>query len=231
MQAVPFAPLPAQQTYGGVAYEEMESAQLAQMALVTKGVSELHPDYLAYEALSEILSGGGSSRLYRTLVNKTSLTNDVGAGIIAYQHLGQFGVFLGTKPEKMRDAIALIYKELRSLSKNLTRAELDKAKAQMEMTTLSSIETNNDACDYYGKNLLVSGKVETAAAISAQIRNISEDDIKRIVNTILSGDPVLTAIVPHGTDLARLPDFADLVALRDDSAPQSQKNASSPKPC
>lgn len=226
MQAVPFAPLPAQQTFGGVAYEEMESAQLAQLALVTKGVSELHPDYLAYEALSEILSGGGSSRLYRTLVNKTSLTNDVGAGIIAYQHLGQFGVFLGTKPEKMRDAIALIYKELRSLSKNLTRTELDKAKAQMEMSTLSSIETNNDACDYYGKNLLVSGKVETAAEISAQIRNISEDDIKRIVNTILSGDPVLTAIVPQGTDLARLPDYADLVALRDDSVPQSQKNAS-----
>ncbi len=231
MKAVPFEPLPAQQTYGGVAYEEMESAQLAQLALVTTGVSELHPDYLAYEALSEILSGGGSSRLYRALVNKTSLTNDVGAGVIAYQHLGQFGVFLGTKPEKTREAISVIYKELRALSHNLTREELDKAKAQMEMSTLSSIETNNDACDYYGKDLLVSGKVETTAEISARIRQITEDDIKRIVKTILSGDPVLTAIIPQGTDQAKLPTYADVIALRDGNpAPDLAKTSHHPKP-
>ena len=218
MKAVPFAPLPEQETYGGVAYEEMESAQLAQLALVTKGVSERHPDYLAYEALGEILSGGGSSRLYRALVNKTSLTNDVGAGTIAYQHLGQFGFFLATKPERTRDAVALIYKELRALARNLTKEELDKAKAQMEMTALSSIETNNDACDYYGKDLLVTGKVETTAEICARIRKITMEDIQRILATLLSGDPVLAAIIPQGTDRAILPDYDALLTLRDAQA-------------
>lgn len=215
MHPVPFAPLPAQKAACGVAYEEMESAQLAQIALATAAVSELHPDYLAYEALGEILSGGGSSRLYRALVNRTSLTNDVGAGAIAYQHLGQFGVFLATRPEKIRAALTLIYQELRQLADNLADAELDKAKAQMEMAALSSIETNNDACDYYGKNLLITGKVETTAQICERIRQITPADIRRIVGTLIAGDPVLAAIIPVGTDRTLLPDYPELLTLRD----------------
>ncbi len=223
MPSVPFAPLPEQKAGGGVAYEEMESAQLCQISLAMKGVSEIHPDHEAYEALGAVLAGGGSSRLYKIFVNQTSLTNNVGAGAISYQHCGQFGVFLSTRADRTKEAVQTIYNELRAVTKNLTNAELNKVKAQMEMDALSSIETNNDACDTYGQDVLARGKVETTAEICARIQKLTLSDIKRVAKDILAADPAFVGVVPQGTDRSLLPTHQEVLAFRDSTGPAAVK--------
>lgn len=230
MPFVPFAPLPEQKAGGGVAYDEMETAQLCQVSLAVQGVPEIHPDHEAYEALGAVLAGGGSSRLYKIFVNQTSLTNSVSAGAIAYQHCGQFGVFLSTRADRTKEAVQTIYNELRAVTKNLTNAELNKVKAQMEMDALSSIETNNDACDTYGKDVLARGKVETTAEICARIQKLKLSDLKRVARDILAADPAFVGIIPAGTDRKLLPSYQDVLAFRDNAGPaQSKKNRPQPE--
>lgn len=223
MPSVPFAPLPEQIPQGGVAYDEMETAQLCQVTLAMKGVPEIHPDYEAYEALGAVLAGGGSSRLYKIFVNQTSLTDSVGAGALSYQHCGQFGVFLSTRADRTKEAVETIYNELRNVTKNLTDDELNKVKAQMEMDALSSIETNNDACDHYGSDVLVRGKVETTAEICARLQNLTLADIKRVAADILASDPVFVGIIPQGTDRNLLPTYQEVLSFRGSTGPATVK--------
>lgn len=215
MPAVPFAPLPTPKAQGGVAYEEMEAANTCQVALIAEAVPEYHPDKPAYDALGLILAGGDSSRLVKTLVHKKSLTSGIGAGVIGYTNAGQFGIFLSTGADKVKDALHAVYSEMRALNKNLTTAELNKVKAQLEMSVVAGLESNSDICDNYAKDALATGKPVLPAEISAQIQNLSLADIKRVAKAFLQAAPAMVAIVPQGTDRNILPTYQDVVSLRD----------------
>jgi predicted Zn-dependent peptidase len=208
------APLPTPVFNGGVAAIEMETAELCQFVLAMKSVPSTHPDIYAYHALGEILGGGASSRLHKALVN-TALTSDVGVGSNDYRNFGNLVVIAGIDPSDTKKVIGIIYNELRKLLKTLDQKELDKAKAQMEMSALSGIESNRAACDTYGQQTLALGKPEKPAEISAKIQALTLNDIERVTRSILASDPVLAAVVPTGTDLALLPDYAEIQALRD----------------
>lgn len=217
MPAHPIKPLPTPTYCGGVGYKEMESAELCQFVLAAQAVPTNHPDILVYTALGEILGGGASSRLYKSLVN-TSLTSDIGVGCNDYRNFGSFVVVAAIDANNMKKVVGIIYEELHSLLNTLSKGELEKAKSQMEMDVISRIETNKNACDTYGQMTLAQGKPETSAQTSAKIQAIHEDDIKRVIKDILSCDPVLAMVVPKGTDPACLPDMETMMALRGNTA-------------
>lgn len=228
MPPVPFTPLPEQRAKGGVGYDETEAAQICELVFAVNAVPEQHPDHLAYEALGEILGGGGSSRFYKTLVNKAGLTNAAWAGMASYFNSGLFVAGLATEAKNAKEALRLIYADLRSAASSMTNAELNKVKAQMEMAALSGIETNNDACDTYAKDVLGSGKACGPQELSEKIRQLTLADVKRVARDILAAEPILAGVIPQGTDRTLLPDYKDLLALRGNTAGTSPKTG--PKP-
>jgi predicted Zn-dependent peptidase len=218
MPAVDFTPLPTARSKPGVAYVEMDSAKLCSTSLVAEGVAGTHPDRIAYEALGALLSGGGSSRFTKALVNKAALTNRADAGPVSYRSRGQFGVFLSTEAARTKEAIRIIYAEIHALTRNLTNAELNKVKAQLETAALDQRETNREACNVNGAHALVHGKVETAADIAAALKKLSVADVKRVARDFLNANPAFVAVIPTGTDRSLLPDYDDLLIARRDPA-------------
>jgi predicted Zn-dependent peptidase len=109
----------------------------------------LHEDQVALSAYSEILSGGKSGTLRKTLINKKALVNEV----YAYNmELKDPGVFLalavcnpGTDPDK-------IEKELKKeiLNTKITKKMLDKVKNQTKMDFLTQLESSSGVSNIYG---------------------------------------------------------------------------------
>jgi len=229
MPKLPFEPLPTPVYQGGVAYEEMELAKMCNIAFFTEGVSSNDPDLYVYKALSDILGGGSSSRLHKEIVNKLQLTASVGSGMQAYRHSGNFIIAGTAAAPKVKPLISAFYSELHKLVETVTLDELQKAKAGMEMGILSKLEANRNICDYYGRTTLAAGTLVTPADISAKINAVTIDDIKRIGQKILTGDPTVVAVVPPGMDKKFLPTQAEVIAYRDAAKKGQKPPASEPQ--
>lgn len=100
----------------------------------------LDPDYYSYDLLSDVLSNGPSSRLYRRMVKEKSIFTDIDAFITGSIDPGLF--IVTGKPMEILDpqsAIDSVMKELTSLSKEqVHNKELIKLKNKVESNLVFS---------------------------------------------------------------------------------------------
>lgn len=95
-----------------------------------------HPDYFAFDLLSDVLSNGRSSRLRQRLVNEKRIFSDIDAHISGSIDAGLF--YITGKPAKgisMENAEQAVWDELKSLQESrVGEDELDKLKNKFEST-------------------------------------------------------------------------------------------------
>lgn len=94
-----------------------------------------HRDYYASDLLSDILSNGNSSRLYRSLVKENPLFSDLHAFITGEMEEGMF-VFNGSllPGVSMEQAEAALMAEIDKLGEGISRHELDKVVNKLDST-------------------------------------------------------------------------------------------------
>ena len=83
-----------------------DRVQLPRIYYAWHGVKAFHPDEPALDALTEILAGGKSSRLYRKLVYEMQIAQDVGMGNEASKLDGMLVLTSTAKPEVKPTVIA-----------------------------------------------------------------------------------------------------------------------------
>ncbi|MBL0356651.1 MAG: insulinase family protein [Chitinophagaceae bacterium] len=140
-----FGPIPAGEKY--VRHLPVEPKQKVARSLEVKAdvpldalykawhvASRLDERYYAMELITEILSGGGSSRLFQALVKEKKLFSN-----IECQHFGSFDAGLLTiegklvKGVKMKDAEAAVMEEVKKLQQEgISEKELQKVKNKTE---------------------------------------------------------------------------------------------------
>jgi len=142
-----------------------------------------HEDAYALDVLSTVLSGGKSSRLYKSLVYERKIALDAFAD---YSGLSRdpFLFILGGTPAPGRDPALLeqaLYEEVARLKGALTDFELDKAKNQIE----ASFVMGQDSV-FYQAQLLgmfeMTGGWRLRDSYIENIRKVSAGDIQRVVN-------------------------------------------------
>ena len=120
-----------------------KSVQNPYLAVAYKSVAAGHSDQYAFDLLSNILSEGTSSRLYRRLVYKEQSVTSIFAYAYTPQDPGIFEVFAAVKPGYSTNSV------LRSISAELARlqsqlvseSELEKAKNQVMKSYVDSLKT------------------------------------------------------------------------------------------
>lgn len=100
------------------------------------GPDRLHPDYHAMDLLSDVLSRGSSSRLYRTLVKEKRLFTEVNAYVMGSTDTNLFVVEGKPAPGiTMEDAEAALWEQLIQMKNTaVTKEEIEKIKNKMEST-------------------------------------------------------------------------------------------------
>ena len=100
------------------------------------GPDRLHPDYQAMDLLSDILSRGSSSRLYRALVKEQALFSEVNAYITGSVDSNLFVIEGKPLPEvAMHEAEAQLWAQLERLkNEKMSAVELQKVQNKMEST-------------------------------------------------------------------------------------------------
>ncbi|PBQ33983.1 peptidase M16 [Sphingobacteriaceae bacterium] len=148
--------------------------------------SRKDPEYHTIDVISDILSRGNSSRLYKTLIKEKQLFTEINAYVMGDFDKGLF-VISGKTPDhvKMEDAEKAIFEELEKIKQELVDVdELQKCKNKVESSvTFSETDVLTKAT-----NLAISELLGDAALINQEIEKyaaVTREGIKEQANLVL----------------------------------------------
>ncbi len=146
-----------------------------------------HQDFFALNLLAEILSGGPSSRLYKSLVDESRLALDVNAYSSESLDPDLFSFTITaadtTKPSVLEKAFD---KEIdRLIHKGVEPKELEKAKKKALVDFYRSMETINGKAQLLGNYEVFHGGYQNAFTAADKFKAVTRDDIQRVAKTYL----------------------------------------------
>lgn len=107
------------------------------------GATLTSPDRFALEVVDTVLNGQ-SGRLFSQLRDKQSLAYSLSSFNLLGLDTGSFGIYIGTSPDKEKEAITSVWQELNRIrSTPITKEELDKAKNLILGQYDLSLQTNS----------------------------------------------------------------------------------------
>jgi predicted Zn-dependent peptidase len=182
--------------YSGGENRNEKALEQSHVILGFQGISRLEEDFYAAQALSSLLGGGMSSRLFQEVREKRGLVYSIFSFHAGYQDDGQFGIYAGTGPELLTDLIPVICDEVQKATADITEVEMARAKAQMKASLLMGRESMMNRADRQAKNLLQRGEVIDMDAVTAKIEALDIAKVQGVASRIFTGKPTVAGLGP-----------------------------------
>lgn len=160
-------------------------------------------DHIVGQVLSEILSGGRASRLYRKLVRELELASEVRVFITPFADPGLFEVYAsGRESVTAEQLIEVLTSELETLRRDgVTQAELDRAQSRFELGLLHGLETADGKANTIGFYDCLLQQPGAAFERMQACSKVTPDDVQRVARTYLNPQQSTCVIVrPSGDD-------------------------------
>lgn len=175
----------------------VEKASQVEMLAIAYHIPDFKdPDQVALSAISELLSSGKSSRLYKELVDKKQLANQVYGYNMENIDPGLF-IFLavcnpGVKAEAVEEAIL---KEIEKLKKSkLTDDELEKVKINMHAEFIFGFESSSSVSDLFG-SYFTKGDIKPLLALEARVQKLDAKTIQEVAKRYFQTNNATTVIL------------------------------------
>lgn len=155
-----------------------------------------HKDQPALSTISEILFSGKSSRLYKDLVEKKRLVNQVYAYNMENIDPGLFIFLASCNPGvKAEDVEKELIKQIELMkTTEVTSAELDKVKINTKADFIYSLESSTSVANLYG-SYLVREDLDPLFSYEEDINKITPKSIKEVANKYFDFDKSTTLIL------------------------------------
>ncbi|UOM33372.1 pitrilysin family protein [Acuticoccus sp. I52.16.1] len=180
--------------YTGGAAAESDDASECQLIFGFEGRAALHDDAVAAQLAAMVLGGGLSSRLFQALREERGLVYDTSAFHWAFSDSGVFAIHLATSPGDVAEARAVVLDELESAIATITAEELNRAKAQLKAGLLMSRESCNARMGQAARQAIVFGRPVTKDERVAEIEQVSDADVRRILGEVSRSVPTVVTI-------------------------------------
>lgn len=214
----PDTPLPVY--VGNTQVIKSDRVETTTVFLAAEGKPLGHKVEAALNALGMLMTSGDSSRLYNDLVNEKEACLTLFSGCESYRSAGFFVTAFVAEAENIQTIIGETFKEIRSLSENVSDEKLDEIKIMMEFDLIAQQEKNSSACDFYACAVQDYGRLMTMQDMVAEIRAITVDDIKAAAKSVLASNPTACIMTPENTPPQYLPTHQTIVELRDGRTPK-----------
>lgn len=205
-----FAGLPADKDftpksaiYKGGDYRVQKDLEQAHFILGFQSFGRLDDDHYTGQALSTLLGGGMSSRLFQEVREKRGLVYSIFSFNSAYQDDGQFGIYAGTGPDSLAEIIPVISDEILKVTQNVSDEEVARAKAQLKSNLLIGRESMMTRADQHAKFALFRNAEFDIEETLRKIEAIDAASIQSVASRIFASKPNLAALGP----LDKLPEF------------------------
>ena len=200
------APQPARYTGGD--HREQRDLEQVHLLIGFAGFAYDDDDYYAAQAMSMLLGGGMSSRLFQEIRETRGLAYSIYSFNSAYIDSGLFGIYCGTGEEEVAELVPALCTEITRAASDIEEPELSRARAQLRAGLLMSLESTASRAEQLARQLLVLGRPLPLEEITDNIEAVDVAAVERTIARLLASRPTVTAIGPLG----RLEGYEDLVA-------------------
>jgi len=140
-------------------------------------------DQVTLSVISEILYSGKSSRLYKELVDKRHLVNQVYAYNMENIDPGLFIFLASCNPDVKAEDVEKILIEQIELMKNseVTKAELEKVKINTKADFIYSLESSSSVANLFG-SYLVRGDLTPLLTYEENINKVTSKEVLEVAN-------------------------------------------------
>lgn len=184
--------------YRGGDFREERDLEQVHLVLGFRGAGYGTPDFYPLSVLSTLLGGGMSSRLFQEAREKRGLVYSIYSFPSAYSDTGVFGIYAGTGEHEVEELLPLICDELRSVARDVSEAEIARARAQMRAGMLMSLESTSARCEQLARQLMIFGRPVPVAETVAKIEAVDRDAVIGAAQRLLETPATLATLGPIG---------------------------------
>ncbi len=180
------------------------------ITLGAPGLARADERRFALRILDTILGGSTSSRLFQEVREKRGLAYAVYSYSSAYVDSGHIGLYVGTRPDNVIEAMDVIGTELgRIAADGVTEQELERARENVKGRTTLAMESTLARMNRLGSSLLMGVPLLSLDELLAATDAVTLEDVKALAAELF--DPARMSAAGVGEDEARFRTALDAV--------------------
>ncbi len=135
----------------------------------------------ALRVLDTVLGGSTSSRLFQEVREKRGLAYAVYSYASQYADSGQVGLYVGTRPDNVAEAMAVIGTELRRIcDEGVSEGELDRARENVKGRTTLAMESTPARMNRLGTSVLMEVPLLSLDEVLERIDAVTIEDMRTL---------------------------------------------------
>jgi predicted Zn-dependent peptidase len=158
----------------------------------------------ALRILDTVLGGSTSSRLFQEVREKRGLAYAVYSYASQFVDSGQIGIYVGTRPDNVAEAMEIIGRELTRVSADgITAEELERARENVKGRTTLAMESTLARMNRLGSSVLMDVPVLTLDEVLAALDAVTLDDVAELSAELYAPERLSAAGVGASEDSFR----------------------------
>jgi predicted Zn-dependent peptidase len=139
----------------------------------------------ASRVLDAIFGGLSSSRLFQAVREQRGLAYSVYSFAGQYADTGQIGLYVGTRPDKVGEAMQVVGDELERLREQpATEEELDRARENVKARVVLALESTGARMNRLGASLLFGLPLLETDEVVARFEAVTLDDLRELTDEL-----------------------------------------------
>ena len=173
---------------------DRRSAEQTHLGLAYQGLPASDPAAPALSLFAQAVGGGMSSRLFQELREERGLAYSIYAWTQGFADTGLFAVNLSADKVRAAEAMALARDTVDRAAEELTEAELNRARAQVEAGILMALETPQGRADAMARSIEIFGRIMTMDEMLVELRTVDVEAARAAARTMLDGPRAIASI-------------------------------------
>ncbi|HEX5307848.1 MAG TPA: pitrilysin family protein [Solirubrobacteraceae bacterium] len=151
------------------------------LCLGGRGISRHDKRRFALRVLEGVLGGTSSSRLFQAVRERRGLAYSVFSFSNLHAHTGEVGIYVGTRPENLREAMSTIAEELqRFVEEPASEQELERSRENVKGRMALALESTAARMSRLGSSLLAELPILTVDEIIERIEAVTVADLREL---------------------------------------------------
>ncbi len=139
----------------------------------------------ASRVLDAIFGGLSSSRLFQAVREERGLAYSVYSFAGQYADTGQIGLYVGTRPDKVGEAMGVVGEELARLREQpATEEELERARENVKARVVLALESTGARMNRLGASLLFGLPLLETDEVMARFDAVTLDDLRELTDEL-----------------------------------------------
>jgi predicted Zn-dependent peptidase len=159
-----------------------------------RGISRHDERRFALRVLEGVLGGTSSSRLFQEVRERKGLAYSVFSFSSQYADTGEVGLYVGTRPDNLTEALATIAAELERVVENpASPEELDRSRENLKGRVALSLESTSARMSRLGSALLGDMPIYSVDEIVDRIDAVTVEDLRELARELFAPETLSAA--------------------------------------